>query len=289
MKPAAFDYVRPGTLEDACRVLADAADGMRSIKVVAGSQSLGPMLNLRLVQPELLVDIARLPGLADVRVEKKRLVLGACVTHAAVEDGIGGTGGIAHGDLTAAFLARVAHGIAYRAIRNRGTVGGSLVHADPSAEWVSMLPLIGGVAIAVSRDGRREVPLPELMVGAFETVLQPEEVLTELHLEPLPAKARWGFVKLCRKTGEFAQGMAGLICDPDRKTARLVIGAVDSKPILVADARPLFGGKAKPPLAARFDRNAAARLLADNGFPAGSYEHRVHLAAITRAVAAADA
>lgn len=289
MKPAAFDYVRPTSLDQAVALLAEAETGDRIVKVVAGSQSLGPMLNLRLVQPDLLVDVGRLPGFRAVRTEKRRLVLGAAVTHAMAEDGldVAATGG-AEARPTVALLARVAQGIAYRAIRNRGTLGGSLVHADPSAEWVSILPLIGGEAVAVSHCGRREIPLADLMAGAFETVLRPDEVLTELRLEPLPAKAMWGFVKLCRKTGEFAQGMAGVVCDPDRKAARLVVGAVDSKPILLADARPLFGGKAKPPLSDRFDRAAASRLLHDHGFPAGSYEHRVHLAAITRAIQAAE-
>ncbi|MGH6814515.1 MAG: FAD binding domain-containing protein, partial [Hyphomicrobiaceae bacterium] len=132
MKPAAFDYARPATVEEAVAMLA-ATPGA---KVLAGGQTLGPMLNLRLVQPAVLIDIARIAELADVEEDAGSVTLGATVTHAAIEDR-------RVKDPTGGFLAEVARGIAYRAVRTRGTVGGSLAHADPAADWLSCLTALG--------------------------------------------------------------------------------------------------------------------------------------------------
>ena len=133
VKPVNFDYVRPPDVEASLSLLAE--DG-RSVKVVAGSQSLGPMLNMRLVQPDLLVDITGIEELRQVKEDADGVVIGACVTHADIEDGRAP-------DVTGGALPSVAHGIAYRAVRNRGTIGGSLTHADPSADWISILAALG--------------------------------------------------------------------------------------------------------------------------------------------------
>src|SRR5262245_63464540 len=128
MKPVAFDYERPASIPEALQVLAGHAEA----KLLAGGQTLGPMLNLRLAQPALLVDITRIPELAAVAEDAEAVTIGATVTHAAIEDG-------RVPDPTGGFLARVARGIAYRAVRTRGTIGGSLAHADPAADWLSCL------------------------------------------------------------------------------------------------------------------------------------------------------
>src|SRR5882757_246857 len=139
MKPAPFGYERPRDLPAALAVLGE-AEG--AAKIIAGGQSLGPMLNLRLVEPDLIVDIS---GLAELKQAERRgdeLVLGACVTHADIEDG-------RIPDVTRG----VAGNIAYRAVRNRGTVGGSLSHADPAADWVSALSALGATLTLRSREG----------------------------------------------------------------------------------------------------------------------------------------
>jgi carbon-monoxide dehydrogenase medium subunit len=123
MKPVAFDYVRPASLGEAISFLTGTADA----KVLAGGQTLCPMLNLRLAQPTLLVDITRIPELAAVHEHVDAITLGATVTHAAIEDA-------RIADPTGGFLPRVARGIAYRAVRTRGTIGGSLAHADPAKD-----------------------------------------------------------------------------------------------------------------------------------------------------------
>src|SRR5882762_1908803 len=129
MKAGAFAYERPSDLNGALCLMAKAT-GM--VKIIAGGQSLGPMLNLRLVEPELIVDITGLSELKQAERRGDELVLGACVTHADVEDG-------RIPDVTRGAMQDVAGNIAYRAVRNRGTVGGSLSHADPAADWVSAL------------------------------------------------------------------------------------------------------------------------------------------------------
>ena len=138
MKAAPFEHARPASLAEAISLLAARANTTR---VLAGGQSLGPMLNLRLAQPRLLVQVDRLPELAGVAIDANAVTIGACVTHAAIADGrvpdIGGN-----------VLARVADNIAYRAVRNRGTIGGSLCHADPAADWVTVLTALDAIAAA---------------------------------------------------------------------------------------------------------------------------------------------
>ena len=133
MKPVNFDYARPG---DVSAILNLLKDDTRLVKMIAGGQSLGPMLNMRLVQPDLVVDLTGAPELKHVDDRKDEIVVGACITHADIEDG-------RVPDVTRGALPAVARGIAYRAVRNRGTIGGSLTHADPSADWVSMLSALG--------------------------------------------------------------------------------------------------------------------------------------------------
>jgi carbon-monoxide dehydrogenase medium subunit len=136
MRPAAFLYSRPSGWPEAVALLEGGA------RPVAGSQSLGPMLNFRLAQPDTLADLRALPGYAGVEVRDGICRIGAGTTHAAIEDG-------AVPGRIGAILAGVARRIAYRAVRNRGTIGGSLAHADPAADWVGVLPVFGGTAIAL--------------------------------------------------------------------------------------------------------------------------------------------
>src|SRR5262245_15797642 len=163
MKPAAFDYVRPATVSEALRVLRE----VPGARVLAGGQTLGPMLNLRLAQPAVLVDITRIPQLAAVTEDTDAVSVGATVTHAAVEDG-------RIPDPTGGFLARVARGIAYRAVRTRGTIGGSLAHADPSGDWLACLTALGAEAVIANGTTFR-VPLSSFMRRAMETQLAPTD------------------------------------------------------------------------------------------------------------------
>ncbi len=273
MKAVAFDYERPADLKGALSLLGE--DG-QVVKVLAGGQSLGPMLNLRLVRPELLVDVTRIADLKRVEEHADSIVLGACITHADVEDGRAP-------DATRGAMPRVARDIAYRAVRNRGTLGGSLVHADPAADWVNALAALGAEALIAGPSGRRTIPVEDLMLGVFEVVLEPRELLEAIRVPRLSPSARWGYYKVSRKTGEFAHAVGAVLDDPDRGVCRAVIGAIDAKPIVLADARRLFGGRSNSDLVRSFEPRVAEDLLQQAGV-ADPITRQIHVAALGRAI-----
>jgi carbon-monoxide dehydrogenase medium subunit len=246
MKAAAFELANPATLAQAAGLLA-----RPGTMAMAGGQSLGPMLNLRLARPALLVRLAGIEGLAGASQDAQSVMLGALVTHAAIADGRAPDPG-------QGVLARVAEGIAYRAVRNRGTIGGSLCHADPAADWVTVLTALGAVALT---SGGRAVPVEDFISAAFRTVLRPGEMLTAVRIPKLRPGARWGYVKACRKPGEFAHAMTAVLIDD--AGMRLVIGATGGRPILLRDEAELgaaLGGL--DPVAAHIQAVIAGRALA---------------------------
>jgi carbon-monoxide dehydrogenase medium subunit len=272
MKPVAFDYERPATLADAAALLGQSGG---FCKVLAGGQSLGPMLNLRLAQPDLLVDVTSIPELVALTETPDHLEIGACVTHADIEDG-------RVPDPTDGILPEIARAIAYRAVRNRGTIGGSLAHADPAADWISALAALGAEVITHGRAGQRRLPVERLMAGAFEAALAPDELLEAIRVPRLSPRRRWGFYKFCRKAGEYAHAIGAVLFDPERAVCRAVIGATEATPVVVADAASLFGGRPEG-LARTFDRALAAGLLDDRGIR-DPFERHIHLVALERAV-----
>ncbi len=263
MKPARFDYERPADIAGALALIAQ--DGIEA-KLLAGGQSLGPMLNLRLAQPELLVDVRRLPELTRIETGDGWVTIGACVTHSAIEDGT-------VPDETNGMLRMVAGGIAYRAVRNRGTIGGSLAHADPAADWPTALAALGAEALVVGPGGaRRTVPVAALMLGMFTTALEPTELIEAVRVPRLSPAARWGYYKLTRKAGEFAHAIGAVVRDPARGIERAVIGATGGAPIVIADAKALAADPRA--IAAAVD----ASPLADD-----PYERQIHIVALERA------
>jgi carbon-monoxide dehydrogenase medium subunit len=236
MKPAPFEHALPASLADAVSILASQAG---SARVLAGGQSLGPMLNLRLAQPRLLVQVNRLPELAGVAADANAVTIGACVTHAAIADGL--VPDIGGPDIGGNVLSRVADNIAYRAVRNRGTIGGSLCHADPAADWVTVLIALDAVAELHGPGGPRSMRVAEFVQGAFRTALVPGEMLRAVRVPRLPSDARWGYVKACRKPGDFAHAMTAVLLTA--RTRRAVIGALGGKPLLLEnEAVSIDGG-----------------------------------------------
>ena len=216
MKPAAFDYFRPRDVGEALKALRDA-----DAKPIAGGQSLGPMLNLRLARPKVLVDISRLAELKTITDEGDAWRIGASVTHAELEDcPLAGCEP----------LASVARVVAYRAIRNRGTVGGSLAHADPAADWPLVLAALDATVRVIGPSGRREIKAEAFMTAPFATQLRDDEIVESIRVPKLGSGARWGYYKFCRKTGEFPEAAAALLLDPQRRLARLFAGALDRPP-----------------------------------------------------------
>ena len=266
MKAAAFDYEKPADVAAAVKLLSG-AQGMG--KVIAGGQSLGPMLNLRLAQPQLLVDVRGIAEMCAVTETPEALTIGACVTHARIEDG-------KLPDATRGLLPAVAADIAYRAVRNRGTLGGSLAHADPAADWVNTLALLDAVAILQGPAGRRELKVTEFMHGPFATALAEDELLVAVRIARLSKAARWGYYKFCRKTGEFAEAIGAVLVDPERKVCRAVVGATNSVPHVVADARAI---------AERFMPDEALKAVEAAGLGDDPYERQMHFAALKRAAA----
>ncbi|MGE5640977.1 MAG: FAD binding domain-containing protein [Clostridia bacterium] len=222
MKAAAFGYVKPRTLQDALGVLAQHGEAAR---VLAGGQSLIPSLNMRLSAPEVLVDISALP-LKEIRLERGVLRLGALVTHAQIERS-------AEIAKHAPLLAQAVKHIAHPAIRNRGTLGGSLALADPAAEYPACALALAASIVLVSRQGERSVAAKDFFKGLFETDLRPGELVAALEVPAQGASERSAFVELARRHGDYA--IVGLAAFKGRET-RFAFLNVGSTPVLAAKA-----------------------------------------------------
>lgn len=207
MKPSAFLYERPSSLDEALALLADNPDA----KVLAGGQSLVPMLSMRLVAPRLVVDVNRVPELAYVRTAERGEVdapgvhVGALARHAEVE-----------ADPDAArvqpLLGQALRLVAHPTIRNRGTTVGSIVHADASAEMPAVLTLLGGHLTVASRDGRRSITAEDLFLGPMETSLRPGELAVEAFFPALPPRCGVAVDEVSRRHGDYALcGVAVLV------------------------------------------------------------------------------
>jgi aerobic carbon-monoxide dehydrogenase medium subunit len=266
VKPVAFSYVAAGNAAEASAHLARAGDGA---KLIAGGQSLAPMLNLRLVRPVALVDIARAAAMREVKDEGDAVVYGAATTHAEVEDGV-------VPDATPGWLAGVARRIAYRAVRNRGTMGGSLAHADPAADWVNALSALAAEVVLGRGDALRTVALTEFFTGPFATVLASDEVILGIRVPKRGPAARWGYWKFCRKVGDFAKASAAVLIDAERNETRVLLGAIERPPVLLADPLSLVTGQRDPADAVT---QAAPHLSEES--------RALHAAALRRAIAIA--
>ncbi len=196
MKPAPFEYHRPETLDEALAIMAEHGDQARPL---AGGQSLLPLLAMRLVRPNHLVDLHRLAALRGIAVAGGRVTIGAMTRQSDVES---------DPRVPALVRAAVPH-IGHLAIRNRGTVGGSLSHLDPAAEWPAVALALDAVMVAASLRGRREIPADEFMIGPQATSLEPDELLVEVTV-PVDDD-RFGFAEVTRRgRGDFA--LVGAAC-----------------------------------------------------------------------------
>ncbi|WP_454752781.1 FAD binding domain-containing protein [Cupriavidus necator] len=249
MKAVAFSYHAPGSLPEA---LARLGAGTDVAKTMGGGQSLGPMLNLRLTRPDTVVDVSGLAALREVSATPDGIRIGACVTHAQIEDGV-------FAPLRGTMLQAVAGGIAYRAIRNRGTVGGSLAHADPAADWVVVMTALGARIEIASSSGARQAPMEAFMVGAYTTVLADGELIAAVHVPPATTHSRWGYQKLCRKTGEFAEASCAAYFDASRRFARIVLGALDGAPVVLPALTRAVAGQGAAALTASAVDEAVAQ------------------------------
>ena len=209
MKPAPFRYADPGTLDEALAVLSDEGEGA---KVLAGGQSLLPLLSMRLAAPVTLVDINRVPGLDTVEATGDGVTVGALVRHNA----------LLHDDAAARvqpLLARATANVAHPAIRNRGTTVGSIAHADPSGEMTSVLALTDGSVTVATPDGVDTVGWRDLFVGPLETSIHGPAVVTSAFFPALPARSGTTFAEVARRKGDYAVCGGGVVVtlDDDRR------------------------------------------------------------------------
>ena len=271
MKPAPFEYVRPGSVEEAVAAL---VQGGMAAKPIAGGQSLGPMLNLRLARPAILVDVANIPALRAIENRGDRLRIGAAVTHAEIEDGFleEGEGGL---------MRAVAGSIAYRAVRNRGTIGGSLAHADPAADWLLALTALNASVQIAGRGKSRTLPVTDLMLAAFTTVLAEDEIIVAIEFPKPSANARQIHRKFCRKVGKFADAATVIVIDPARNAARVAISRPDGAPLVLSalETRLLASPRAPVP------QEAILAALDEAGGPSDDYERHLQATNLIRALA----
>ncbi|MBV9821236.1 MAG: FAD binding domain-containing protein [Actinobacteria bacterium] len=235
MKPPAFSYRRPESLDEALSVLAEAGP---DAKVLAGGQSLLPLLSMRLVAPSLLVDVNRIPELDHVRSDADGVRIGALARHSAV---LRDAGARDRQPLLAEAVAAVAH----PTIRNRGTSVGSLVHADPAAELPAVLCLLGGSVTVASARGRRIVPADDFFLGPLESAVRPGELAVEASFPALGARSGTAFLEVSRRHGDYAVcGVAVLVSlDADLRVASARAGYLSVAPTpLVLDLTGVVGG-----------------------------------------------
>jgi carbon-monoxide dehydrogenase medium subunit len=204
MKLPPFDYACPATIPEAVQLLASHDDA----KAIAGGQSLMPMLAFRLAHPTLLVDLRRLGELRGIRISDRGVVLGAMVRWRDILDDA--RLATAHPLLKAA----VAH-VAHYQIRNRGTVGGSIAHADPAAEMPGIVMTCDAEIAVVGKSGARVIQAADFFQGPLMTALTSDEIITEIRLPAWPARRRWGFQEFARRRGDFAMAGAAVFYDPD--------------------------------------------------------------------------
>lgn len=273
MKPAPFAYVRPTSVEAALTVLAERPDDAR---ILAGGQSLMPMLNLRLAPVGLLVDINRIPGLDSIAEEPEGLRVGATVRHADLLAHVVRSG--AH-PLLAAAMPFIAH----LAVRNRGTVCGSLALADPASELPACALCLGAKITVASTQGRRVLPAREFFLGLYETALAPDEMIVDVLFPRADAGWRFGFQEVSRRRGDFAiAGMAsatrsaGTVIDE----ARIVPFAVADRPVRASAVEEALTGVRLADPAAR--ERAVAALARVEVVPSGEYpaSYKRHLLSV---------
>jgi carbon-monoxide dehydrogenase medium subunit len=256
MKPAAFDYHAPTTLDQALDLLREHGEEAR---ILAGGQSLVPTMAFRMARPGVLVDINRIGALGYVAVEGESLRIGALARHAWFETPV------AAGPV-GALLAQVAHSIAHAPIRQRGTFCGSLAHADPASEWCATVLALGGTLLLAGPDGQREIAARDWFQGVFSTAIKPGEMLVEVRLPLLEAGWCCGFAEFSRRAGDFALAMAVTalrVEDGVVREARIALGGIGGRPVLATAAAALLIGQ--PPGAAI--ARAAAERAADTCDP----------------------
>lgn len=238
MKPPAFTYHRPSSVPEAVQMLADLGTEPGGAKVLAGGQSLVPLMSMRLAAPAHLVDLNHVPDLAFVETTEAGVRVGALARHAQVERDPSAATAL---PLLRQALSQVAH----PTIRNRGTTVGSIVHGDPAAEMTAVLALLGGSVDVRGPDGERSITAADLFTGPLMTSLSPTEVAVAARFPALPARSGTAFLEVARRHGDYAVcGVAAIVSlDPDHAVTSARVSLVSAGPVpVVVDLTPAVSG-----------------------------------------------
>jgi aerobic carbon-monoxide dehydrogenase medium subunit len=269
MKAAIFDYAVPKTVAEASALLASGGAA-----AIAGGQSLVPMLNLRVALPDLLVDIGRLQELKEVAATPANIRIGALTTHATIEDG----------KLPEAFgglMQKVASKISYRAVRNHGTIGGSVALADPASDWSGCLMALGAHVRISGLKGTRTQPISEFVLGQYSTSLAADELILGFDVPRPAATLRWGFFKVVRKSGAFADSIAFAVAHGRGGPVSVVLAAAADRPCLLPKVaeRIQAGDRSEDGMRSAIAKDVAEHLPQDD-----AYLRRLHTSTVLRAV-----
>jgi carbon-monoxide dehydrogenase medium subunit len=283
MKPPRFEYLAPTSLDEALALLAEHGD---EAKVLAGGQSLVPLLNFRLVRPAYLVDLNEIPGLAYIRQENGHVAIGALTRQRAVE-----TSELVRERVP--LLADAMPQIGHAQIRNRGTIGGSLAHADPAAELPAVVAALEGELVVKSARGERTMRPEEFFVSYLTSAVEPTELLVEVRLPVAPPRTGTAFLEVSRRHGDFALvGVAASVTMDERGVCTrcaIALTGVGPTPVVAREAaRQLVGAEPTPEALEDIGRRASAGLHPDGDLHASS-QYRQHVAGVLTRRALAQA
>ena len=269
MKPPKFDYHAPQSVDEAVALLARYGG---DAKPLAGGQSLVPLLNFRLARPAALIDLNRIPALAGIRERDGLVAFGAMTRQRAVE----------FSPLVARklpLLAEATRWVGHLPIRSRGTIGGSIAHADPSAEYPAVLTALDGTVIARGQKGERELTSAALFETYLTTTLAPDELLTEVRLPAMPAGAGWAFEEFARRHGDFAiVGVAAALWrEEGRWTARLATAGAGPVPVRLRAAEEIIAREGVGDAAVTAAAARAAEVVQPDGDLHASADYRRNL------------
>jgi aerobic carbon-monoxide dehydrogenase medium subunit len=274
VKPPIFDYLVPDSLDEALKLLGELGD---NAKVLAGGQSLVPLLNFRLIRPQHLVDLNAIDGLAGIRQDDGHLVIGAMTRQRAVEKS----------ELVSErcpLLAEAMPQVGHVQIRNRGTIGGSIAHGDPAAELPAVVAALGGELVVQSARGRRVLKPEQFFVGYLATAVEPTELLVEVRLPVVAPRTGTAFMEVSRRHGDFALvGVAAMVTLDQSGVctgSAIALTGVGPAPVVANDAaRGLIGAKPTPELLEDAGRRVSAVLRPDSDLHASS-DYRRHVGGV---------
>lgn len=272
MKPAPFTYHDPRTLAEACDMLAT----LENARVLAGGQSLMPMMNFRYVMPDHLIDLNKVSELAYVRCDDSKLEIGAMTRQRDLE---AHAEGAARCPILSEALAKVGH----RQTRNRGTIGGSLCHLDPSAELVNVTALLGGILHVASKRGRRDIAMADFAAGYMTTSLEPDEALAAITLPLPPRNHGHAFVEFARRHGDFAIVACAVLIELDQNgrigKAAIALSGLGHAPLRLGAVEQSLKGE-KPGPAVFKAAAAEAEKIEALGDTYANADYRQHLARV---------